>query len=119
MPKRPTAHVAQICHEANRAFCLTFGDASQLPWDEAPEWQRQSAINGVEFARSNPSSSPAASHENWMKEKLADGWKRGPVKDPIRKEHPCLVPYAELPVEQQAKDHLFQAIVRAIDGAFS
>ena len=32
--------------EINRAYCAALGDTSQLPWDQAPEWQRQSAING-------------------------------------------------------------------------
>ncbi len=43
--------IAKICHEANRAYCATIGDASQLPWEESPDWQRQSAINGVKFAK--------------------------------------------------------------------
>jgi hypothetical protein len=28
--------------------------------------------------------------------------------------HPCLVPYAQLPAEQQRKDALFQAVVAAL-----
>ena len=46
--------------------------------------------------------------------KLSQGWKCGPVKDPGIKEHPCLVPHDELPEEQQAKDDLFLAVVRAL-----
>jgi hypothetical protein len=46
-----------------------------------------------------------------MKQKLDDGWKYGPVKDPEKKEHPCLVSFSELPKEQQAKDFIFRAIV--------
>jgi hypothetical protein len=90
------------------------GDLSQLPWKDAPEWQKMSAINGVVFIRNNPDAPPSASHESWLAEKLADGWKYGPVKDADKKEHPCCVAYDELPTEQRAKDYIFGAIVRAL-----
>jgi len=105
--------IARICHEANRAYCRSIGDESQLPWEDAPEWQRTSAVNGVLFTLRNPGAPPSASHESWLEEKRATGWKYGPVKDPEKKEHPCFVPYGDLPVEQRRKDALFQAVVRA------
>ena len=39
--------VAHICHESNRAYCETLGDQSQPPWSEAPDWQKESAVNGL------------------------------------------------------------------------
>lgn len=106
--------IAKVCHEANRAYCETLGDNSQLLWNDAPEWQRQSAINGVAFHIANPLAGPSGSHENWSKDKIAAGWKFGPVKNPDTKEHPCLVAYDQLPKEQQAKDAIFVGIVRAL-----
>lgn len=106
--------IARVCHEANRAYCQSIGDNSQPAWDDAPDWQRTSAIKGVEFTIANPEAPPSASHDSWLEEKRATGWKHGPVKDPEKKEHPCFVPYAELPVEQRRKDALFQAVVRAL-----
>lgn len=111
----PDAEVARVCHEANRAYCMALGDHTQLHWEEAPDWQRQSAINGVRFHRANPDSRPESSHESWLKEKIEAGWKYGPVKDAEKKEHPCCVPYDQLPEEQRRKDSLFIAIVRAMD----
>jgi hypothetical protein len=104
--------IARICHEANRAYCSTIGDDSQLAWNDAPQWARDSAIKGVQFAHDNPTSTPEKSHESWLKEKQETGWKYGPVKDVDLKEHPCFVPYSDLPHEQQVKDHLFQAVAR-------
>lgn len=104
--------IARLCHELNKAYCESLGDTSQKHWEEAPEWQRQSAINGVEFHLSG-SRKPSDSHVNWMKEKLEQGWKFGPVKDEAKKEHPCLVPYDDLPEEQKMKDKLFTTIVNA------
>lgn len=106
--------VARICHEANRAYCLTLGDTSQPAWDEAPKWQRDSAIQGVEDILGGLSTSPAASHARWLEEKIRDGWVYGPTKDPERKTHPCMVPYEQLPAEQQKKDLLFVAIILAM-----
>lgn len=105
--------IAAIAHEANRAYCQAIGDHSQLPWDEAPDWQKDSAINGVLFHVANPDATPENSHESWLREKTEQGWKYGPVKDPEKREHPCCVPYSELPVEQRAKDYIFRAVVRA------
>ncbi len=106
--------IAKVAHEVNRAYCAAFGDHSQPTWDVAPQWQRDSAIAGVMFHLANPDAGPAASHESWLREKEADGWKYGPVKDPAKKEHPCYVPYNELPVEQKAKDYLFTAVIHSL-----
>lgn len=103
--------IAQICHEANRAYCKTIGDNSQLPWEDAPTWQRESAVNGVTFHLENADATDASSHENWLAEKVREGWTYGLVKDPAKKEHPCMVPFVELPKEQQMKDRLFRSIV--------
>ena len=103
--------IAKKCHEINRAYCAALGDTSQLPWDQAPEWQRQSAINGVQFHIDHPDAGPDASHNSWLEEKRSAGWKFGPVKDADKKEHPCFVPYDQLPAEQKAKDYLFKQTV--------
>ena len=105
--------IAKICHEANRAYCAALGDHSQPAWENAPDWQRQSAVTGVRFSIENPNAPPSASHDSWLAEKERDGWKFGEVKDAEAKTHPCFVPYDALPVEQKAKDYIFQAIVRA------
>lgn len=105
--------IARVCHEVNRAYCQALGDMSQPTWEEAPEWQRVSARMGVDLHMSGDFG-PEASHIAWATQKIADGWTYGPVKDAEKKEHPCLVPYAELPVEQQAKDFIFRAVVHAL-----
>ncbi len=108
-----TVQIAKTCHEVNKAFCESIGDNSQPSWDDAPDWQRESAINGVNFHLENPDSKPSDSHDNWMKEKSEAGWKFGDVKDAKKKEHPCMVAYDKLPKEQQTKDALFISVVRS------
>jgi hypothetical protein len=107
--------IARIAHEVNREWCAFNGDTSQPSWENAPEWQRTSAINGVQFHLANPGAGDSASHDSWMREKLAAGWVFGYLKDPEASPptHPCLVPFEDLPREQQFKDRLFRTIVHA------
>ena len=107
--------IAKTCHEVNRVFCESIEDFSQAAWNNAPQWQKESAINGVNFLLENTNSKPCDIHNNWMKEKLEDGWKFGEVKNPETKEHPCIVDYEKLPKNQQTKDYLFSAVVRSFD----
>ncbi len=106
--------IARVCHEANRAYCESIGDQSQMPWDLAPGWQQASARNGVQAIADGYVVYPQDSHEAWMRDKLADGWRYGEVKDEKAKTHHCIVPYEELPAEQRMKDHIFLAIAKAM-----
>ncbi len=106
----PLDKIARLCHEVNRAYCEALGDFTQLPWEDAPEWQRESSRMGVDFHLMGDFG-PEATHIGWMNNKIAEGRTFGPIKDAERKEHPCMRPFNELPVEQRAKDHIFRAIV--------
>ena len=108
--------IARVCHEANRAYCAALGDDSQLPWDEAPQWQRDSALAGVEGIATGAILTHVDSHVSWRLQKEQEGWRYGPVKDPEKKEHPCMVPFDMLPPEQQMKDRLFFAVATALLG---
>ena len=107
-------NIAKVCHEANRAYCETIGDLSQPKWEDAPDWQKNSAIDGVEKIIDGTVKQPSDSHASWLAEKERGGWSYGPVKDPDNKKHPCFVPYEELPTEQKLKDALFFAVVKAL-----
>lgn len=108
------AQIAEVCHEVNVAYCRAIGDNSQPSWKDAPEWQRKSAVEGVRFVLTHPEAGPDASHNSWLAEKERDGWKYGPTKNPEKKEHPCFVPYDQLPTEQKAKDYIFGAVARTM-----
>jgi hypothetical protein len=108
---------ARVCHETLRAFCQTLGDNSLPPWNDAPEWQKESSRDGVRFyfeqyaAGIEPS--PSATHERWMKQKRAEGWKHGDTKNNKTKEHPSFVAYEDLPLQEKQKDYLFAAVCKA------
>jgi hypothetical protein len=105
--------IAKTCHQANKEWCEFNGDFYQKNWGDAEEWQRQSAIKGVEFRLDNPNLGHDAQHNNWLKDKVADGWVWGEVKDPIARTHPCIIDWASLPPVQMKKDVIFCAIVDA------
>lgn len=107
--------IARVAHEINKAYCESIGDHSQPTWENAPDWQKTSAMNGVTFHLNNPNAGPDHSHVEWLKEKQATGWTWGPVKDPVKKEHPCFVDYSQLPSEQKSKDFLFRAVIHALE----
>src|ERR1700749_2788189 len=71
--------IAQVAHEANRAYCATIGDFSQPAWDDAPTWQRTSAIEGVQNILHGTVKVPQDSHAAWSAHKVREGWKYGPV----------------------------------------
>ena len=108
---------AMAAYEINRAYCASLGDFSFSPWDSAEEWQRQSCRDGVEFfLRNQHTITPADSHNNWLKHKRSEGWTYGETKDPVKKTHPCMLPFTELPQAQKTKDYLFLAVMRLFFG---
>lgn len=107
-------HIAKVVHAANRDYCQTLGDMSQVIWECTMKEIRASAIDGVQKLLANPELSAEQMHESWANFKLRHGWKFGEKKDERKKTHPCLVPYAQLPEAQRVKDHLFRGIVLAL-----
>ena len=43
-------------------------------------------------------------HDTWVRIRKAQGWTIGPQRDDVRKEHPCLVPYDQLPEDEKESD---------------
>lgn len=106
--------IARATHEMNRLYCELIGDPSQPCWDDAPPWQRESAVAGVMAVLDGTASTPEEQHEMWVEHKLADGWVYGSVKDPVAKTHPCFVRYCDLPQSQKSKDAIFRAVVAGL-----
>lgn len=107
---------ARAAHNVNAEYCQALGDTSQPDWEDAPAWQRESAMAGVRAIAQNPGITPSKQHELWMEIKAAEGWVYGETKDPEAKTHPCMVPYNKLPIDQRAKDYLFGIVVRGVLG---
>jgi ryanodine receptor 2 len=54
-------------------------------------------------------------HELWAAKRIAEGWVIGPVRDDAKHEHPCLVPYDQLPdVEKDYDRTIVLETLRAV-----
>jgi hypothetical protein len=110
------AEIGAVCHAANLEYRILMEEDGGPNWEDAPASHRASLINGVMFALANPDATPEQQHAAWYQEKASQGWKYGPEKNTDKREHPCFVPYHQLPVSQRRKDALFRAIVLALKG---
>jgi len=104
-------HCALLCYSVVKALNDAHNEYT-IPWEAS----KNSTQDGVMFILSNPDAPASASHENWMKYKMADGWTLGPNKDEKIKTHPLLVPYDMLSPYQRSKDAIFGALVRTYFG---
>lgn len=56
------------------------------------------------------SESPEELHGSWVQAYIDMGWKYGPERDPEKKTHPDMIPYAGLEQLEQDKDAVFVAL---------
>lgn len=49
------------------------------------------------------------SHDVWAKQRLQDGWSYGKERNDVKKLHPCLVPYVQLPESEKEYDRIIVA----------
>jgi hypothetical protein len=103
--------VMRAVHETIRAYQEAAGEQPVSAWADAGPLQR-STREAVEFALHDPT--PGAQHEAWAAAKSRDGWRYGPEKDAEQKTHPSLVPFEQLSANEQRKDALVIAVVRAL-----
>ncbi len=104
--------IAQVVHGAALGLRYEQGDpVPAAPWQCAPAYMRETVLDGVRRAMNGET--PEQHHEAWCERLRADGWTLGP-KDYDARTHPWLVPYDQLPREQQVKNRVFLAIVKAM-----
>ena len=45
-------------------------------------------------------------HEVWAKSRMEQGWTYGEKRDDVKKQTPCMIPYAELPESEKDYDRI-------------
>lgn len=118
MKKLTLEEMAKVCYAANSQFsqCITDGLQDGTKWEDLPIDYKTQIIDGVKFFLKYPHSRPSELHNNWLIKKQQQGWVYGEKLDPSKdvKTHPDMVSFEKLPQEQQQKNYLFRAVVRAL-----
>lgn len=116
MNEQQIEQAAQLLHDWNRAYCTAIGDPANMPWEQAPQHQRESGRDAIRFVLHNPRVSPEEMHQEWINARTKQGWTQGAVKNEDLKTHPNLVPYEELPESQRVKDTFARTAAEFIKG---
>ena len=106
--------IAQVVHDAIRAWSAVHGQHAIPRWADAPDWMQASTLRSVAFVLDYPDASAGDQHRQWMAQRLEEGWVFGEVRDEDAKTHPMLVPFEDLPDFEIKKDLLVAAIVKAL-----
>lgn len=106
----PWEELPESLRESNRDQALGLETVlGAAGWEIVP--QRDWDAEPIRFDEADLERLARAEHERWVVDLERDGWRRGePPKDPRRKTHPHLVPWADLPEDVREID---RATVRA------
>ena len=103
--------IAMVCYAVNNAYRVSLGEMARVSWDKLPEENKQNLIKAVE----NPKA-PEQQHNEWLENKMIEGWVYDKVENLEEKKSPQLVPYQALSEEQKTKDVLFTTIIESMKG---
>lgn len=104
--------VARTCHQALKTYSESIAEYHLSNWGDASERYRELMCIAVEIHLAGDFDAEVT-HSSWVEEQLNQGWSYGPVRDVKKKQHPCIVPFNQLPREQQLKGQIFRNIVHA------
>lgn len=105
--------IGRVAHEAVRAWCRANDMPLQASWDALDRQTKDACLRGVRLHLTTPQAGAAASHEAWITHMMGLGWTHG-ERDFVNKKSPNLVPFSELPLHEQVKDHIFKGVVDVV-----
>ncbi|MEY2859152.1 MAG: hypothetical protein RLZZ74_3465 [Cyanobacteriota bacterium] len=70
-------------------------------WNNLAQLDRDIVIKQVSFVELNPDADAISLHDIYVKAYVADGWKRGFIRNVTTKTNPWLIPYDLLPERMQ------------------
>lgn len=108
--------IAAVASDVNAVYSglANTNEPPKPPFEECSDEHKNSMFRGVLLHWQNPHVSPQENHDKWLEQKKKDGWTYGPAFDSVRKEHPAMLPFAELPIETQVKNMIFPSVVKAL-----
>ena len=105
--------ITSIIYEAARLEAI-WSKRSIVPekWDERDEKFRNQMTDIVgQYLSMEQLPTPEQAHNSWMESYFKMGWKYGKERDALKKTHPDLVPFSELPQDERDKDAIFLTLV--------
>jgi hypothetical protein len=99
---RPWEKLSVDLKDANVGQALSFG--AKVEAVGAVVVPESAAATGFTFTQQEIEDLSAGEHDRWMSERLAAGWTYGVPRDNVRKLHPALLPWPELPEAEREKD---------------
>lgn len=109
----PDVAIAEILFNANRDYSRWIGKPPGATWANATT-QRAGMIEFVRAVIAGQITTPAEEHDRWCRMLNDDGWKYGPVESHVKKTHPALVPYPQLPAVEIRRDTWLLAMARTL-----
>lgn len=103
-----------LVHNANAVLKSANGEKHEELADMDPA-RKESIRNAIKYALENDTS-PEESHISWLEAQEKLGYVYGPVIDRVALQHPCMVPYNQLPEAQKTKDAMFVSIINTTKG---
>lgn len=107
-------NIAKVAYQANKAYCETLGDTTHKDWRELRVVDELAYVERVKFIVDHPEASLEDLHNLWLASKLAEGWVYSPIKDIVKKTHPCVLSFTDLSSTGQTGHMLFKTIVFAL-----
>ena len=104
---RTLVDIAQECHNKNNELMMMNGEEQNGNWDSLDRHTKFINLKSVIKALENPDLTAKDMHDEWMNNKIADGWKYGDVKDPELKTHPLIIDYDLMKDVDKMKDQIF------------
>lgn len=104
--------IAQECHLKNDELMLANGEVpNSTSWHEMDDHMKDMNIKSVKKALLNPNLTAKDMHDEWMKNKIADGWRYGITKDADQKTHPLIIDFDKMNDIDKLKDQIFIDVV--------
>lgn len=76
-------------------------------------------MQGTEWTLRNPDATPKDNHANWIKSKSEQGYVYGEHLDIVKKTHPSMVPFEQLPDIEKRKDEMDLLMVKLATELFN
>ena len=81
-------------------------------WDKRDEKFRKQFVNIIEtYFKKDKLPTPEEAHDSWVRAYEKMGWVYGKKRDAIKKTHPDILPFDELPKDERDKDSIFLVFV--------